>query len=154
MRRDDREVSDIVIMEEIISNADVCRVAFANNNIPYIVTMNYGYSASPDRTLYFHCAPAGRKIEMLKINDYVCFEIDTDHQLYTGDKGCDWGMKYSSVVGFGHISVITDPELKKEALDNIMRHYGGDMEFSYNDKVFERTTILSLRIEEMTGKKC
>ena len=31
-------------IEEIIQKADVCRIAIANDNIPYIVTMNFGYT--------------------------------------------------------------------------------------------------------------
>jgi len=46
-------------VEEIIQKADVCRIAFANDNFPYIVTMNFGYSAKPSGSLYFHCAPKG-----------------------------------------------------------------------------------------------
>ena len=44
MRKQDKEVTDIQLIEEIISRSDVCRIAFADNNIPYIVTMNFGYS--------------------------------------------------------------------------------------------------------------
>lgn len=154
MRRDERNVSDIRLIEKIILKADVCRIGFANGNIPYIVTMNFGFTSVPGRTLYFHCANEGRKLEMIKSNNFVCFEMDIDHQLKTGDKGCDWGMRYSSVVGYGYISIITDQDQKKAGLDCIMRHYGSAKEYSYNPKVFDRTTILRLDIKEMTGKKC
>jgi len=154
MRRNERKISDIQEIEEIISKADVCRIALANANDPYIVCMNFGYTKVPDRHLFFHCASKGRKLEMLRNNNYVCFEMDTDHQIYTGINGCDWGMKFRSVVGFGTISTVTDNDLKRVALNSIMKHYGGDVEFSYDEKVFDRTTILRLDIEEMTGKKC
>ncbi|TAL60504.1 MAG: pyridoxamine 5'-phosphate oxidase family protein [Bacteroidetes bacterium] len=154
MRRNEREVSDNRVIEEIIRKTDVCRIALANDNIPYIVTMNFGYTALPEPRLYFHCANKGRKLEMIIKNSYVCFEMDTDHQIYTGFKGCDWGMKYSSVIGYGNISIVTDAEAKKTGLNCIMKHYGGDKEYSYDEKVYKRTTILRLDIEEMTGKKC
>lgn len=154
MRRDERNVSDILHIENIILKADVCRIAFANGNTPYMVTMNFGYTSIPGQTLYFHCANEGRKLEMIKSNNYVCFEMDVDHQLKTGARGCDWGMKYRSVVGYGYISIITDRDHKKTGLDCIMKHYGGDKEYNYNPKVFDRTTILRLDIKEMTGKKC
>ncbi len=153
MRRKEREVSDTESIEIIISKSDVCRVAFADNNTPYLVTMNFGYSGGDKPCLWFHCANEGRKLEMIKKNNYVCFEMDTDHILYGGEKGCDWGMKYSSVVGYGNISVVRDPVLRKNGLDCIMKHYGGDQNFTYEEKVMARTTILKLDITEMTGKK-
>jgi nitroimidazol reductase NimA-like FMN-containing flavoprotein (pyridoxamine 5'-phosphate oxidase superfamily) len=154
MRRNERGISDIQIIEEIIRKADVCRIAIANGNIPYIVTMNYGYEGIPEQRLYFHCANEGKKLEMIRKNNYVCFEMDTDHQIYSGIKGCDWGMKYSSVVGYGNISIITETEAIKTGLNCIMSHYGSEGEYFYDEKVLERTTILRLDIIEMTGKKC
>jgi hypothetical protein len=154
MKRNDREITEIQEIEKIIRKADVCRIAFANDNIPYIVTMNFGYAGGNDRTLFFHCANEGRKLEMIRKNNLVCFEMDTDHNLYTGEKGCDWGMKYKSVVGYGNISIVGDFEIRKAGLDCIMKHYEGDKNYSYDDKVLSGTTILKLDIIEMTGKKC
>ena len=63
-------------------------------------------------------------------------------------------MNYSSVVGYGNISIVTEKELKKEGLNCIMNHYGGEGYQSYDEKVLEKTTILQLDIKEMSGKKC
>jgi len=154
MRRDNREITDITIIEEIIHKADVCRIAIANGNIPYIVTMNFGYTGVPEKRLYFHCANEGRKLDMIRKNDYVCFEMDTDHKLYSGKKGCDWGMKFSSVVGYGNISIISEKESKKIGLNLIMSQYGSKTDNVYDEEVLERTTVLRLDIKEITGKKC
>ena len=153
MRRIEREITESELIEKIIRKADVCRVALANDNIPYIVTMNFGYLPLPERRLYFHCSNEGRKLEMIAKNNFVCFGIDTDHEIFNGKNGCDWGMKYSSIIGTGNISVIIDKEEKKKGMDIIMKHYGGEREYNYDDKVFSRTTILRLDIKEMTGKK-
>jgi uncharacterized protein len=154
MRRKDKEISETDVIHSIIMKSDVCRIAIANENIPYIVTMNFGYSAGPVPRLYFHCANEGKKLEMIKKNNQVCFEMDTDHEIYYGEKGCDWGMKYSSVVGRGVISFVTDKEAKKEGLNYIMKHYGDDVEYLFDENMIERTTILCLDIKEITGKMC
>lgn len=153
MRRNDRELSAISEVEDVISNSDVCRIALADNNIPYIVTLNFGYIGSPDKLLYFHCAPVGKKLDMIRKNNSVCFEMDTDHRITKGEKGCDWGMTFRSVVGFGKIFIVEDKDEKILALDSIMAHYGGSAPFEYDEKVLGRTTILRLEIAEMTGKK-
>lgn len=153
MRRKDREVTEKEMLLEIINKSDVCRVAFADNNLPYIVTLNFGFSEEGMGILWFHCANEGRKIEMIRKNNYVCFEMDTDHLLYGGEKGCDWGMSFSSIVGYGHITVITDNIMKTQGLNAIMKKYAGNREFSYDEKITDRTTILRLDITEITGKK-
>lgn len=153
MRRKDREINDISELESIISRADVCRVAFAVDNIPYIVTMNFGYSGGSRQKLFFHCANEGRKLDMMRINNHVCFEFDTDHRVYNGKRACDWGMKYSSVVGYGEIFIVTDETERKLGLDSIMEHYGGAGEYTYDEKELPRTTILRLEISEMTCKR-
>jgi nitroimidazol reductase NimA-like FMN-containing flavoprotein (pyridoxamine 5'-phosphate oxidase superfamily) len=154
MRRKEREVSDKDAIERIIMKSDVCRIALANDNIPYIVTMNFGYCPGPDPILYFHCANAGKKLEMIRRNNKVCFEMDTDHELYNGEKGCDWGMKYSSIIGYGEIFFVTEEEEKKEGLDCIMNHYGGEGNYLYDDNTIGRTIILRLDIKEIKGKIC
>jgi uncharacterized protein len=153
MRRKDREIRDIADLESIISNSDVCRVAFASKNLPYIVTMNFGYSGGDHPCFYFHSASKGKKLEMIKENNYVCFELDTGHEIYEGENGCDWGMKFSSVVGYGKIYVVKDKESRIYGLDCIMSHYSERKDFSYNESILGNTTVLRLEIEEMTGKR-
>jgi nitroimidazol reductase NimA-like FMN-containing flavoprotein (pyridoxamine 5'-phosphate oxidase superfamily) len=153
MRRKDREIKDVSLLESIISQSDVCRIAFADNNLPYIVTMNFGYAGGDHPCFYFHCANEGKKMEMLRNNNFVCFELDTDHELFEGENGCDWGMKFSSVVGYGKISVVGERDARIAGLDCIMSHYSARKDFSYDDRVLGNTTILRLDIEEMTGKR-
>ena len=154
MRRSDREISDPKEIESIILKADVCRVAMANDNYPYLVTMNFGYAGGTEKKLYFHCSGEGKKLDMIRKNNYVCFEFDISHRLYKGKIACDFGMSYQSVVGWGMISVVTNNEEKKEGLNTIMEHYSGLRDFNYKPLMLEKTFVLRLVITEMTGKCC
>ncbi len=154
MRKEEKEITDIVEIESIIQSADVCRVAMADGNIPYIVTMNYGYAGGSEMRIYFHCAREGRKLEMIRKNNYVCFEMDNDHNLIKGTNSCDFSMKYRSVVGYGIISIIDDEEERIKGLNCIMSHYSDSPSFSYNKELLEKTTVLCLEIKEISGKKC
>jgi hypothetical protein len=153
MRRADRAISGTEEVEEIIRKADVCRLAFANDNFPYIVTMNFGYTNDPEQMIYFHCANEGKKLDMIRKNNYVCFEMDTDHQIIKGKNGCDWGMRFTSIIGYGNIIEVTEKSERISGLNCLMTHYGGEGEYLYDEKVFEQTTILRLKILEMTAKK-
>jgi uncharacterized protein len=152
MRRRDREVTSHEEIVSIIHSSDVCRVAFADNNTPYVVTMNFGFSDGPFPVLYFHCAQEGRKTEMIRKNNYVCFEMDTDHKLYKGEKGCDWGMSFRSVVGYGRIFIVEEESEREKGLGSIMDQYGGKGPYSYDNRVLKETAVLRLEILEMTAK--
>jgi uncharacterized protein len=153
MRRKDREITDRAEIESIINACDVCRIAFSDNNIPYLVTLNFGYSSGEKPCFYFHCASQGRKLDMMRKNNNVFFGLDTGHELYGGEEPCDWGMRFSSVTGTGILTEITDQTEKKKGLDLLMSHYGAGNQLEYNEREFSRTTILKLEVSSMTGKR-
>jgi nitroimidazol reductase NimA-like FMN-containing flavoprotein (pyridoxamine 5'-phosphate oxidase superfamily) len=149
MRRSDKEITDRKKIESIISRSKVCKLAMCVDNTPYIVPLCFGFK---DNTLYFHSAPKGKKIEMLKTNPTVCFEFEIYTQLIKSEKACKWGMKYSSVIGFGKADFITDKDQKKEAFDIIMGQYGSGPS-SYEESLVKTTAIIKVDIESMTGKE-
>ena len=78
MRRNEREIKDREEMEAIIQRAQVCRIGLSEKDVPYIVPMDFGYKGN---CLYFHCASEGKKLDMIRQNSKVCFEIGIDHQM-------------------------------------------------------------------------
>jgi len=154
MRRVDREIQDRSEMLEIIEKADVCHLALADDEGPYIVAMNFGYQwADGELTLYFHSARSGKKIDIITNNNMGCFSVDVDHELTTGPQGCDWSMNYKSVVGRGHLEVLEDDAEKQLGLSLIMKHYSGRDDFVFDEKIFSMTLVLKMTINELTGKK-
>jgi nitroimidazol reductase NimA-like FMN-containing flavoprotein (pyridoxamine 5'-phosphate oxidase superfamily) len=149
MRRKDKEITDGVKVESIIRRSTVCRLAMVDENRPYIVPLCFGYK---DNALYFHSARSGRKIDVLKKNNAVCFEFDVDYEPIKADNACEWGMKYESVIGFGKASFIDDVEAKREALDIIMQQYSKGV-FTYPDVKLKNTVIIKVEIGHMTGKQ-
>ncbi len=91
MRRDDREITNCLEIESILHHAIVCRIGLADGDEPYIVPVSFGYE---DRTIYFHSAPEGKKISMLKKNSRCCFEVDQCDNVISADRPCDWSMRY------------------------------------------------------------
>ncbi len=150
MRRREKEIVEREVLEEILHKAPVCHLAMSDDDQPYVIPLNFGYQ---DDALYFHCAQEGKKLEILKKNNRVCFEADVDHQLVKGDNACDWGMKGRSVVGIGKAYIISDPAGKRKALNIIMKHYGAQEPFSYKEKGFEKALLIKVEIESITGKK-
>ena len=154
MRRADREICDISEMIDILRKGDVCHIALVDGREPYLVSLNYGFAWESDRlTLYFHCANAGRKLEILKQNARACFSVDIDHAIVRGTKGCDWGMKYKSVVGYGDIEIIQDGVEREKGLRLLMEQYSQSQDFVFEPKILAATTVLKLVADKFTGKK-
>lgn len=150
MRRMDREIKDSREIDGILQAAPVCRIALAVGDHPYIVPVNFAVS---DGRLYFHCARSGQKIDMLRANASVCFEVDIPGDLVAGDAACSWSMKYKSVIGFGRAYFIEGNKEKKRALDILMKKYSGQDSFSYMDDALDKVCLIGIKIETMSGKK-
>jgi nitroimidazol reductase NimA-like FMN-containing flavoprotein (pyridoxamine 5'-phosphate oxidase superfamily) len=148
VRRKEREVVRQEDIEAIIHRADVCRLALCEEDRPYVVPLCFGYEAG---ILYFHCAPHGRKLEIIEKNPNVCFEMDVDHELVPGESSCTWGLRYRSVVGFGRASLIRDPASKRDALRIIMSHYADEI-FELPEETLARTVVIKVAVDVMTGK--
>ena len=85
----------------------------------------------------------------LKKNPKVSFEMDIDCELI---KSCDrCSMKYRSVIGFGNASFIEALEDKRNALDELMKHYHQEP-IAYPEHVLMNVAVIKVKIEEMTGK--
>lgn len=154
MRRSDREITDKVEITAILSRCDVCHLALIDTGKPYVVPLNFGFEWEGDfPVLYFHCASAGRKLDIIRRGGEACFVADTDHELVSGEQGCDWGMKYSSVMGTGTVEIVEDVPTKKKALDLLMFQYTKKSGFSYDERVFSRTTVLRMACVEVSAKK-
>ena len=149
MRRSEREIPDQSDIESIIHRSAVCRLALSEGNRAYIVPLCFGYK---ENTLYFHSAPEGKKLDILRRNDNVCFEFDIDVETIRAEDACQWGMKYRSVVGFGKASFIEDIESKRNALDIIMKQYS-EGSFSYSVEMLEKTALFKVEIENLSGKQ-
>jgi nitroimidazol reductase NimA-like FMN-containing flavoprotein (pyridoxamine 5'-phosphate oxidase superfamily) len=150
MRRKDHEITDPKILTEVLATAQVCRLAMVADGEPYLVPHNFGFR---DNVLYFHSAPAGRKIDALHRNNRVCFEVESSHEIVRDSQPCDWGVKVRSVVGYGRVEFVDDLREKQRALDVIMAQHGKTDANVYDPRLLEAVTILRLQIESMAGKQ-
>ena len=149
MRRKDKE-TDIRQTEEILIRGRLCHIAMACENEPYLVTVNYGYKSG---SIYFHSAPEGRKIEMIRANPNICFMVMIDDQLVSGDNPCkDWSMNYRSVIGYGKATILRKLSEKIEGLNILMEHYTNGGPFKFSEKELEETTVVKIQIKEISGK--
>jgi nitroimidazol reductase NimA-like FMN-containing flavoprotein (pyridoxamine 5'-phosphate oxidase superfamily) len=150
MRKANREITDPGKVRAIMEEAQVCRLGMCDTGVPYIVPMNFGLG---ENCLYFHCAPEGKKIDILRDNNRVCFEMDLLREVKRGAKACDFSARYESVIGFGRAILVEGPDEKRLALDRIMAHYGAPGPHTYRDDILAKTTVVRIDIDSLTGKR-
>ena len=149
MRRSDKQINDSKTIENVLEEAEFCRIALVDGNEPYIVPMNFGYK---DNSLYLHSATEGRKIDILEENNSICFQTDIKTAIVTSENPCNWGMKYLSVVGHGKAHLIDSLAEKRGALDIIMSKYSNGSSFEYSDEVFSKVAVIKVEIEEILAR--
>jgi len=150
MRRKDKEIVVKNLIEKILSEAQIIRIAMYDGSEPYLVAMNFAYSKG---CIYLHSAKEGRKNDILNKNNLVAFQTDTGVELVQNKDGCYCTMKYNSVFGTGYATLIDKKEAKIKALNAIMTKYTGRDGSGYPEKVIDRTLVIKVDIITLSGKR-
>ena len=155
MRRKDREIQNIEDKIKIIEKCKFCRVGLSENNYPYIIPLNYGYSYENNKlTLYFHSAREGKKIDIIKNNRHACFEIDCDTKLIEAEKACGYGYEFKSIIGFGEIIFLETDKEKNDGLNILMKHQTGkNIQYTFGEDELKKVLVFKMEINEFTGKE-
>jgi nitroimidazol reductase NimA-like FMN-containing flavoprotein (pyridoxamine 5'-phosphate oxidase superfamily) len=150
MRRHDKEITNRREIDAIIRSALVCRIAFADDNEPYVVPVSFGYDG---KALFIHTAKRGRKIEFIEANNRVCIELEANVSLQTNnDDACNWTFEFESVIGYGTITELETAEDMARGLNQIMLHYSG-REWNIDEAAVATTRVWRIEIESLTGKR-
>jgi len=150
MRKANQEITDKSILEEILITSKICRLGMIDNGLPYVLPFNFGYRES---FIYIHSSPLGKKIDLLKANPLVCFEVEQQSDIIENEVACKWSTLYRSVVGYGNVEIVTDFEEKKHGLEIIMAQNGATGKLNFDTKEVEFIVVLKLSISTMTGKQ-
>ncbi len=151
MRRSDREVKNFNDIVAIMEKCYVCRIALNNDGYPYILPLNFGMTVKGNQIeLYFHGAMEGTKYDLIEKDNRASFEMDCEHRLVAETETGYCTMEYQSVIGQGHIEMLSDDE-KHDALCILMKHYHQEV-FPFNKAAMPRTKVFKLVVDKVTGK--
>lgn len=152
MTRREREITDMNKILEILDKSKVLHLGLVDGDEAYVVPMNYGYTYENDKlTLYLHGARRGRKIDLMRANPKVFFEMECDLNPFEGDVACKYGLSYSSIMGRGLAEIVEDPEEKMKALTFLMKTQTGK-DFEFNEKLVSVVAVIRIDVSEFTAK--
>ena len=150
MRRFDKEIINRHEIDEIIHACQVCHVAFAVDNEPYVVPLSFGYD---NEAIYLHTAHSGKKIVCLEANNKVCFELEHNVQLQTDQTSvCKCTILFESIIGYGTVSEVTDPVEKERGLRLIVMHYLGENR-ELKSLAHANVRVWRIAIDSISGKR-
>jgi nitroimidazol reductase NimA-like FMN-containing flavoprotein (pyridoxamine 5'-phosphate oxidase superfamily) len=132
MRRSHSEVTDPQEIQRILSLTNVGRLATnGRDGYPYITPVNF---VALEGSIYFHCAPKGEKLDNLRRNPRVCFEVDVplsyiDIALDPDRPICSLHQFYHCVIIRGSAAVVGDDGLKTAALNALVAKHENTEDF-------------------------
>lgn len=153
MYREMRHKERAMKLEEtkmLLRDSMVGRLAVSLEDNPYVVPLFYVYF---EDKIYFHCAEVGQKMEFLSANPKVCFEVDEFLGIEMDYKSCNVSSKFRSAIAFGKAEIVKNAEEKRLALRRLVEKYISVPDATFDDARFEKTTIVAVHVEKLTGKK-
>lgn len=152
MTRRERQIFDIDKILEILDKSKVVHVGMADGDEPYVVPMNYGYTYENEKlTLWLHGATVGKKLDIIRKNPKVFFEMECDLVPFDGNVACNYGISYSSVMGKGIATIVEDSEEKQKGLKVLMKTQV-NKDFDFNEKLASVVAIIKIEVSEFTAK--
>lgn len=151
MTRREREVTDKEEILHILEESKIVHVGLVDEDEPYIVPMNYGYTMDDGLTIYLHSATKGYKLDLIRKNSKVFLEMDCDVVPIEGKMACQYGMAYRSLMAKGTAEIVEDVEEKKKALSILMKTQTGK-EFVFDEKLVSIVSVIKIKVSEYTAK--
>jgi len=153
MRQAIKEIKDKEIIVRLLQTVHVGRLGtIGQDGYPMIKPLNFVYVSGK---IYFHTALAGEKIDDIKRDNRVCFEIDLPIAFVKAKtQPCEAEYLYRSVIIKGRAALVEDAAERMQAFTSLMQKYQPEAGFGdYLPEKLAMTGIVRIGIEEMAGKE-
>lgn len=144
-------IEDNIEIEKIIKSCKTCYVAMSENDVPYVLPMNFALDGD---AVILHSDQSGRMWETLHKNPKVCINWTLGEELAWQDVrvGCSYRVKSKSALVEGTVEFIDDYDEKERCLHLLMAQYS-DREFKFNAPAVKNVGIMKVQIEKISAKE-
>ena len=102
-------------------------------------------------TFYCHSAKEGKKLDVIRKNASVAFEMDCQNALQHGETACTHSYYYASVLGEGKAEILEGDE-KRKGLSALMLHMAGRNNV-FTAEMADKVAVIAIRVDALTAKK-
>ncbi len=158
MRRKQCQITDPEHISRVLSSCIIGRLATNGaDGYPYITPVNFVWS---QEAIYFHTASAGEKLDNMKRDPKVCFEVDIPlSYLDLGSNPqanpCRLHQLYHCVIIRGNAELVDDPEEKVTALNALVRAHEPEADFpplTATTPALAACAVVKVQAEDISAK--
>ena len=141
-----------------LREARVGHIASARRNgQPFLNPSTFWFDEA-NHQIIFHSNVAGRIRSNIESNPKVCFEASELGKLLPANVALEFSLQFRSVIIFGSVRLISDPEEARRLMYGLIHKYFPAMtpgrEFrEITDKELKRTSVYAIQIAEWSGKE-
>jgi hypothetical protein len=149
MRRFKQELTQEECAEVLKTQPRGVLSLMGEDGYPYGIPLTHWYREQ-DGKIYFHGAREGHKLDALRACDKVSFCVYDEGYRKEGE----WSLNIRSVVVFGRLRIVEEPEKVEEICRNLCRKFTDDPVYQEQEwqQAGDRVLCLELTPEHITGK--
>ena len=154
MRKPNKKITDDAVIIELLNTCHTARLGTVGaDGWPMVKPLNFAYHRG---RIYFHCALEGEKLDDIRRDNRVSFEVDLPVAYVRGtlENPCRAEYLYRSVIVKGRAVIVEEGNERLLALDLLMGKYQPERGYgSYAEDKLALTCIVRIDIVEMSGKE-
>lgn len=140
-----------------LRKAKVGHIASSWDDQPFLTPSTFWFDEENNHII-FHSNISGRVRANFEHNPKVCLEASELGEFLPSNIALEFSLQYRSVLVFGRVNILEDPEGKRAALYGLIQKYFPTMEAGLEyrpitDKELKRTTVYAIEIESWSGKE-
>lgn len=149
MRRKSQRLNEAEVQQLLEQGSSGVLALVDETGYPYTVPLSYLYF---EGKLYFHSALSGHKIEAISACDKASFCLISQDDVVPKKLTT----AYRSVIAFGKVSLIENPEEKYRILTKLAEKYAPGMTSLHESEAktyLHKTAVIEFVIEHVSGKQ-
>ena len=156
IRRKGKAVQNPDWIRDFLHHAAYGTLATVWENQPFLKPTLFVYNEK-ENAIYLHSALEGRMRTNIEVNPRVCFCVSQMGRLLPAQTAMEFGVEYESVVVFGQVVVVDNPEEARDGLQRFLDKYfphlkpGSDYQPIVEEEL-NITLVLRIKIDGWSGK--
>lgn len=120
MRYYKRECTEQGKINHFLNSAKIGFLGLTDGTIPYVIPLNFVWYKEH---IYFHGASEGKKIEIMKVNQNVCFTVSEEYGTISNPVPAHIDTAYMSVILTGKAEKLDDWDEATQAMQEMLNKY-------------------------------
>ena len=136
-------------IEELLQNSIVGHLGCYDNGTPYVVPISYAYDGQ-----YIYCHTyEGMKIQMMRKNPKVCFQVEELKNMANWKSVIAWGRFDELGIGMErNVAIHTLLSRSLPILSSVTTHLGKEWPFSADDIKEIKGIVFRIKVENKSGR--